>query len=71
MYQICRTIIAENCPKGWLDASFLNLGCLFFERTYMYWGEAQSACHGKDAILVEILNEEQFDFLRLKLKVNL
>ena len=37
----------------------------------MYWGEAQSVCHGKDAILVEILNEEQFDFLRLKLKVNL
>ena len=64
------TSIEEVCPEGWLDASFTNLGCLFFERTYMYWWDAQIACHGKDAFLVEVLNEEQLDFIRLKLKVN-
>ena len=59
------TSIEEVCPEGWLDARFINLGCLFFERTYMYWWDAQIACHGKDAFLMEVLNKEQLNWTLL------
>ena len=64
------TSIQKACPEGWLDARIVNLGCLFFEVTYMYWWDAQIACHGRDAFLLEVLNEDQLDFIRQKLKVH-
>ena len=58
------------CPRYWVDATHLNLGCLLFNATSaMSWIEAQNFCGstnsstGKIAHLVEIFTAEQQDFL--------
>ena len=55
-----------NCPRYWIDASHVNLGCLLFNATSpLLWIEAENFCggSGNSAHLVEIFDEYQQDFL--------
>ena len=55
-----------NCPRYWIDASHVDLGCLLFNATSpLLWIEAENFCggSGNSAHLVEIFNEYQQDFL--------
>ena len=64
-----------SCPDGWLDASFVNMGCLLLDQSSpgklgnYTWGLANSWCRGFGGALVEIENEEQLEFLRLQLQL--
>ena len=61
-----------NCPEGWLDGHFVDMGCLQFftgdadagfegdQYNMAQWG---CASLGDGGALVEILTEEQFDFV--------
>merc|ERR1712133_173412 len=66
-----KSTTAGNCPEGWLDASFVDLGCL----TFQYdddgkdWWDAFLFCRERNSFLLEIFTEPQFDFLRLELQV--
>ena len=62
------------CPDGWLDASFVNMGCLLLERSSgelgnLTWSLAEDWCQDLGGALVEIEDGEQFDFLRLHLQL--
>ena len=48
------------CPHNWVDATFVDLGCLPWEQANIY-------CHEENATLIEILTEEQLDFVRMEL----
>ena len=67
--------IHGSCPDGWLDASFLNMGCLLLDQSSpgklgnYTWGLANSWCRGLGGALVEVGNEEQLEFLRLQLQL--
>ena len=59
----------ENCPKGWINAQNLNMGCLNFNGTKsMAWNDAQDFCHSLNinSHLVEIFSEEQQSFMVLQ-----
>ena len=58
-----------ECKDGWFDASFLELGCLLFNRTAsLNWEEANVYCQKTEqAQLVEISNKEQLDFVQMEL----
>ena len=62
------------CPDGWLDASFVNMGCLLLERSSgelgnLTWSLAEDWCQDLGGALVEIEDGEQFEFLRLQLQL--
>merc|ERR1712141_480660 len=60
-----------NCPHGWLDGSFVGLGCLLFNATEgMTWIESSIYCRSAytNGSLVEILTVEQMDFLQMDLE---
>merc|ERR1711892_40189 len=59
----------DTCPPGWLDGVAMDMGCLLFNTTTAYtWEEAYGFCKtSHNAALVEILTEDQFDFIRLEL----
>ena len=58
------------CPSGWVDASWVGMGCLLFDSTTTYtWEEASQYCQTTaDASLVEMLNVEQHDFVKMELE---
>merc|ERR1719397_1370045 len=62
---------ARNICKddSWFDASFLELGCLLFNRTAsLNWEEANVYCQKTEqAQLVEISNKDQLDFVQMEL----
>ena len=63
-----------SCPDGWLDASFVNMGCLLLDASSgklgnYTWSLANNWCRGFGGALVEIENEEQLEFLRLQLQL--
>merc|ERR1712156_960920 len=57
----------SRCPKYWVDATHVDMGCLLFNATEaMSWHAAQSFCKSEPAYsshLVEIFNQDQQDFL--------
>ena len=62
------------CPDGWLDASFVNMGCLLLESSSgelgnLTWSLAEDWCQDLGGALVEIEDGEQFEFLRLQLQL--
>merc|ERR1712080_153880 len=60
------------CPLGWMDSSWLGLGCLNFNGSHFYsWMEAEKYCaaSSSNATLLEIATEEQFDFVRSVLTI--
>merc|ERR1712004_834738 len=62
---------SEACPEKWLDASFMEMGCLFFNNTAGgSWEEAYISCKKySNATLVEIQSEMQMGFLKMELDV--
>ena len=60
---------SANCPDQWLDASFVDMGCLLINSSKAYhWDAANIYCQrDENATLVEILSQEQLGFLRMKL----
>ena len=64
----------ENpCPDNWIRATFVDMGCLYVNRTAaVTWEEANQICQNvenQNAFLVEILTEDQMDFLSMELDV--
>merc|ERR1712037_478541 len=60
----------SNCPEKWLDASFVDMGCLFFNATKgVTWEEANSVCQRSNSMLVDISTEVQMGFLQMELDV--
>ena len=62
-------IQASRCPKGWFDATYLNMGCLSLNASQpMAWNEAEDFCKlFNNSHLVEIFNAEQQAFMVMKL----
>ena len=61
--------VSGNCPDKWFDASFVDMGCLFFNDTAaVTWEEANVICHKySNSSLVEIQSEMQMNFLKMEL----
>ena len=51
-----------HCPKGWIDGSFVELGCLYFNHTeYMTWLDCLKYCQSfswNDTAAIEIITAE-------------
>merc|ERR1712113_1052770 len=64
-------VVSGACPEKWLDASFMEMGCLFFNNTAaMSWEEANISCKKySNATLVDIQSEMQMSFLQMELDV--
>lgn len=60
---------ALGCEVGWLDAGSTGLGCLYFEITKRSHAAAKKYCQDRTAHLVEVLTQEQLDFIRMQLQV--
>ena len=57
-----------ECEDGWLDSRENKLGCLLFESSVRSYSEASQYCEDRNAHLVEVLTQEQLDFLRNHLR---
>ena len=59
------------CPKNWIDATSVDMGCLHINTNSKgTWDDAQSfreSIENQKAFLVEILTEDQMDFLAKEL----
>merc|ERR1711973_38921 len=64
-------VVSGDCPDKWLDASFMEMGCLFFNNTVAgNWEEANIICESTpNATLVDIQSEMQMGFLQMELDV--
>ena len=63
-------LISGTCQNGWVDASFVDMGCLYFNSTAsVTWDDAVSSCHvaTPNSSLVEITTEIQMDFIQMEL----
>ena len=61
--------ICNDCPIFWTDATHVGMGCLYFNTSRpASWIEAQRSCLAAHAgaHLVEILNQEQQDYMVMK-----
>ena len=61
--------VSDACPDNWLDASFMEMGCLFFNNTAaVNWEEANMVCKKySKSTLVDIQLEMQMGFLQMEL----
>ena len=57
--------ISSGCDKGWIDASFVNMGCLLIETKIITstWTSGKNFCEEKNAALVEIHSTAQMKFV--------
>jgi len=54
----------SNCPDGWLDATYLGIGCLLFNSSTGYtWDQAIDFCYSQEGDLVEIRNSQEMEFV--------
>ena len=62
---------SAGCPEGWIDSrSADDMGCLLIDTTWTYsWIDANNFCNSLNASLVEILTEDQHEFLIMELEV--
>merc|ERR1712154_72384 len=69
---LSQSLTASNCPEKWLDASLVDMGCLYFNTTnFLTWEEGNAICKmTPNSSLVDISTEVQMDFLRLQLYDN-
>merc|ERR1712126_267670 len=54
-----------NCPAGWLDATYLGIGCLLFNNSTGYtWDKAIEFCYSQEeGKLVEIRGVQEMEFV--------
>merc|ERR1712130_276775 len=60
-----------TCPDKWVDASFVDMGCLYFNTTEaMTWEHASTMCQmGSNSTLLEITSEMQMSFIQMELSM--
>ena len=65
---VCEDLV---CPPHWVQATWVNMGCLLFNSaTPLTWLEASSYCQAQErAVLVEILTGEQQAFIMMQLSM--
>ena len=54
------------CEPGWLNTGVINLGCLYFKSEMMNHAEARKYCQDNSSHLVEVHNQHQLDFIRIR-----
>ena len=54
------------CEPGWLNTGVINLGCLYFKSEMMNHAEARKYCQDNSSHLVEVQNQHQLDFIRIR-----
>merc|ERR1711934_910860 len=68
-----QSVSTGNCPDGWVDASFVEMGCLYFNSTKALssWDDTSSMCQTAtpNATLVEIRTEMQMAFVEMEIGV--
>ena len=52
-----------ECPDGWLDASFIGMGCLLFHSENMSWVDGAVFCGANNSHLLEIEQQYELDFV--------
>ena len=60
------------CPSGWVDASFVDMGCLYFNSTKAeIWDDSIISCQmaTPNASLVEILTKDQMAFVQMEIEL--
>merc|ERR1711962_1191930 len=61
------------CASGWVDASFVDMGCLYFNSTKALdsWDDSATMCQmaTPNATLVEILTENQMAFVQMEIEL--
>ena len=64
-------ISTATCPEKWIDASFVEMGCLLFNSTTTYtWDKANNYCQSHhNATLLEILTEMEMAFIQMEANV--
>merc|ERR1712179_11150 len=64
-------ISTATCPEKWIDASFVEMGCLLFNSTTTYtWDRANYYCQSHhNATLLEITTEMQLAFVQMEANV--
>merc|ERR1711936_4741 len=65
------TSLSSACPDKWIDATFVDMGCLYFNSSAaLTWDKTNSLCQMvANATLVEITTEMQMAFLQMELNV--
>merc|ERR1712168_629233 len=60
-----------NCPDKWVDATFVDMGCLYFNSSAdMTFDDASSMCQmGSNSTLLAITSEMQMAFVQMELNV--
>ena len=63
-YSIEKNLEKNICADGWIQATWVDLGCVLFNSTkILNWEEANIACQEvENGRLLEIRTEEQLDF---------
>ena len=56
-------IVRTECPEGWLDASFVGMGCLLFHSENMSWVDGAVFCGANNSHLLEIEQQYELDFV--------
>merc|ERR1711973_818796 len=57
------------CPEGWMDASYMDLGCIFLANRGFSWADADNYCQENSSALLEVHSETHMDFIRSELFV--
>merc|ERR1719187_1730573 len=57
------------CPEGWMDASYMDLGCIFFANRGFSWADADNYCQENSSALIEVYSQTHMDFIRSELFV--
>ena len=56
------------CPHSWVDANWMQLGCLLFSSSTGYgFEDASNYCQENNATLIEIQTEAQREFITMEL----
>ena len=62
------TTSTSECDTGWIDASSVGLGCLWFDTSAKSYSDATIFCENMDSSLIEIETPLQMNFTTEKLK---
>ena len=62
------TTYTSECDPGWIDASSVGLGCLWFDTSAKSYSDATIFCENMDSSLIEIDTPLQMNFTTEKLK---
>ena len=62
--------MSSACDPGWTDASFVDMGCLFFDtEPRHYWEAAEFCTWERKAGMMELVTREQLEYINLQLQV--